>query len=359
MATNIAVSVRNLTRMFGAVKALDDVSLDVQRGEFVSLLGSSGCGKTTLLRIIGGFEEPSSGDVVIGGHSVIGDPPYRRRTNMVFQHLALFPHLSVAQNIAFGLEMKKADPGAIAKKVKEVLALVRLSGYEDRAISMLSGGQKQRVAIARAIVNDPEVLLLDEPLGALDLQLRLQMHEELKRIHKETGSTWIFVTHDQGEAITLSDRIAVMSEGQIVQLGTPRDIYERPGSRFVAQFVGHANFIDSVCEETQTDGRCTISAAGWRLEGQSTTPLQKGMRTLAVLRHEKLRIAPASATADGFMGRVTEAIYLGPSVRLTVQLENGAVLTAESPTSVTGAEISLDALVRVSWNSQDLVVVPA
>lgn len=353
-----AVSVRNLTRQYGRVTALDQVSLDVRRGELLSLLGSSGCGKTTLLRIIGGFEQPSSGEVIIGGRDAMFTPPYKRNTNMVFQHLALFPHLSVAQNIAFGLEMKKFDRATIARKIRETLALVRLSGYEERAISMLSGGQKQRVAIARAIVNEPEVLLLDEPLGALDLQLRLQMHEELRRIHKETNSTWIFVTHDQGEAITLSDRIAVMSQGRIVQLGTPRDIYERPTTRFAAEFVGRANLIEAVVVATDASGLCTVDAGGWQLQGISSTELKPGQTVVAVLRHEKVRMQSADSVTGGHPGTVIDTTYLGPSIRSTVHLEKGIRLTIDTTISALHQEICTGSPIQISWSAQDLLIVP-
>jgi spermidine/putrescine transport system ATP-binding protein len=351
----IAVSVSRVTKRFGGVAALDDISLDVRRGEFLSLLGPSGCGKTTLLRIIGGFEEPTSGDVLIGGKSALADPPYRRRTNMIFQHLALFPHLSVAQNIAFGLEVKKLDRVQIERKVTESLALVRLSGYEARSIDALSGGQKQRVAIARAIVNDPEVLLLDEPLGALDLQLRLQMHDELKRIHRETGRTFIFVTHDQGEAISLSDRIAVMSEGRIIQLGSPREIYERPTLRTVAQFVGHANFIEGRLERMNGHANCSLLAGEWRLEGRASCEIAPGAAVVGVLRYEKLLLGDQS----GLPGTVTDATYLGASVRITVRLESGRSLIAELPSTETNAALSRGTAVRVSWIPENLVVLPA
>ena len=345
----VAVSVRQVTKAFGEVRALDDVSLDVQRGEFLSLLGPSGCGKTTLLRIIGGFEQPTGGDVLIGGKSALADPPYRRRTNMIFQHLALFPHLTAAQNIAFGLEVKKMPRAEIERRVKDSLALVRLSGYEERSIDALSGGQRQRVAIARAIVNDPEVLLLDEPLGSLDLQLRLQMHDELKRIHRETGRTFIFVTHDQGEAISLSNRIAVMSEGRIIQLGSPREIYERPAGRTVAQFVGHANFIDG-----RLDGGNTMLAGDWRLEGRVGAPVASGSPVIGVLRYEKLVIGD-----KGLPATVQDASYLGPTVRVTVRLEGGRSLIAELPSTEANVSLTPGAQVRVSWAPDNLVILPA
>jgi spermidine/putrescine transport system ATP-binding protein len=205
-ADTIAVAIRGITKRFGAVTALDAANLDIKRGEFFSLLGPSGCGKTTLLRIIGGFEQPTNGELLIAGRNVLDDPPHRRRTNMIFQHGALFPHLSVARNVAFGLEMKRMPKAEITRRVADALDLVRLGEYGERGVDQLSGGQRQRVALARALVNEPEVLLLDEPLSALDLRLRLQMQEELRRIHRATGSTFIFVTHDQGEAISMSDR---------------------------------------------------------------------------------------------------------------------------------------------------------
>ncbi len=357
--SDIAVSVRAVTKRFGAVTALDAVSLDVRRGEFLSLLGSSGCGKTTLLRVVGGFEDPSAGDVLIGERNVVGDPPYRRRTNMIFQHLALFPHLTVAQNIAFGLELKKLARGKVDRKVKDALALVRLPGYEDRTIDMLSGGQRQRVAIARALVNEPEVLLLDEPLGALDLQLRLQMHDELKRIHRETRSSWIFVTHDQGEAIALSDRIAVMAEGRIVQLGTPREIYEQPHDRIVASFIGHANLLEGRCLETGPNGHCVLDAGGWRIPGRSPVPIAVGANAVGVLRYEKLRVVAGEKGANGHAVIITDARFLGPTLRLRMKLENGNELVAETSDTEAGGALRAGGSARVDWAPEHLVVLPA
>jgi spermidine/putrescine transport system ATP-binding protein len=354
---DLAVSLRGVSKAFGGVRALDEVSLDVRRGEFLSLLGPSGCGKTTLLRIIGGFEDPTSGDVVIGGRSVLADPPYRRRTNMIFQHLALFPHLSAAQNIAFGLEVKKLPREEVARRVKDALALVRLAGYEERGIDMLSGGQRQRVAIARAIVNDPEVLLLDEPLGSLDLQLRLQMHDELKRIHRETGRTFIFVTHDQGEAISLSDRIAVMSEGRIVQLGSPREIYERPSVRTVAQFVGHANFIEGRCDGAHGAGSCVVLAGDWRLEGRSSCEIAPGGPVVAVLRYEKVLVS--TELRHGMAAVVTDSTYLGASIRVGLRLDGGRSLIAELASTEANTSLKPGSEVRVSWAPENLVVLPA
>jgi spermidine/putrescine transport system ATP-binding protein len=353
-AAQISVSVRGLTKQFGETLALDAVDLDVVRGEFFSLLGPSGCGKTTLLRIIGGFERPTDGSVLIAGRDAADDPPYRRRTNMIFQHLALFPHMTVAENIGFGLQMKKVGAGKIAAKVGAMLALVRLQGFEGRRIDELSGGQKQRVAIARALVNDPEVLLLDEPLGALDLQLRLQMHDELKRIHREIGSTFILVTHDQGEAIALSDRIGVMENGRIVQLGAPREIYDRPQSRFVAQFVGQANILSGRLDSSN-ERNCVLTVDGLKLSGCSNGPITPGTSISAVLRYEKIALL-SDATAQGLPGRVVKTGYFGSTSRITVQLDNGPQVISEVISNDANTTIAEGARIRVHWSPEDLIV---
>ena len=352
--TGSAVSVSAVKKQFGEVLALDHITLDIRRGEFFSLLGPSGCGKTTLLRIIGGFEDPDHGDVRIGGRNVTADPPYRRRTNMIFQHLALFPHLTVAQNIAFGLEMKKVGRADIDRKVADILKLVRLDGYGHRKIDELSGGQKQRIAIARALVNEPEVLLLDEPLGALDLQLRLQMHDELKRIHREIGSTFILVTHDQGEAITLSDRIGVMERGKIVQLGTPREIYYRPQSRFVASFIGQANFIEG--EIISVSGNKSILAAGnLKITGHTASPIAPGAKATGVLRYERLHILPANA-ASGIPAVIDEVTFLGSTYRVTVKLGGGTRMISELASESVTKPFQPGTDVRIHWDDESLVI---
>src|SRR3954463_14430574 len=237
-----------LTKRFGEVRAVDGGDLEISAGEFFSLLGPSGCGKTTTLRMIGGFELPTGGRILLGGRDITHDAPDQRPVNMVFQQYALFPHLDVAGNIGFGLRRKKVDRKQIDLRVGEALDLVRLRGYEKRKPSELSGGQQQRVALARALVNRPNVLLLDEPLGALDLKLRRQLQVELKRIQAEVGITFVYVTHDQEEALTMSDRIAVMHAGKVEQLGTPEELYERPATRFVADFIGSTNLLRGVVE---------------------------------------------------------------------------------------------------------------
>ncbi len=257
MADIAAVEARGVTKIFGggqeAVRALDDVSVAIRQNEFFTLLGPSGCGKTTLLRLIAGFEQPTSGEILLNGSPVEHLPPYQRAVNTVFQSYALFPHMTVAQNIAFGLEMRGTAKEKVGSVVDEMLALVKLTGLGGRRPSQLSGGQQQRVALARALANHPEVLLLDEPLSALDLKLRQEMRSELKNLQRRTGITFIFVTHDQEEALTMSDRIAVMSKGQIQQLGAPLDIYERPVNRFVADFIGDTNFVEAAVAGREGD----------------------------------------------------------------------------------------------------------
>ena len=244
------IELRNISKTFGDnTNVLCDVSMLIRKNEFVTLLGPSGCGKTTTLRIIGGFEYPTSGDLLFAGQSVLELPPYKRKVNTVFQKYALFPHMNVAENIAFGLRIKKTDKAVIEAKTKEMLRLVNLAGYEKRSVTSLSGGQQQRVAIARALVNEPEVLLLDEPLGALDLKLRKEMQMELKNMQRELGITFIYVTHDQEEALTMSDTIVVMNDGVIQQMGSPIDIYNEPKNAFVADFIGESNILPGVMKK--------------------------------------------------------------------------------------------------------------
>ena len=241
------IELKNIYKRFGdGTDVLRDVSMTIRKNEFVTLLGPSGCGKTTTLRIIGGFEYPTSGDLLFAGESILTLPPYRRKLNTVFQKYALFPHMNVAENIAFGLRIKKTDEKIIKEKTSEILRLVNLAGYEKRSVTSLSGGQQQRIAIARALVNEPEVLLLDEPLGALDLKLRKEMQIELKNMQKELGITFIYVTHDQEEALTMSDTIVVMNDGVIQQMGSPIDIYNEPKNAFVADFIGESNILPGV-----------------------------------------------------------------------------------------------------------------
>ena len=293
------VDLQNLKKEFDGTPVLRGISLSIKRREFVTLLGPSGCGKTTTLRIIGGFEQPDSGDVFFDGKRLNDVPPYQREINTVFQRYALFPHLNVAENIAFGLHIKKLDRADIKRKTAEMLELVGLRGFENRDVTSLSGGQQQRVAIARALVCEPRVLLLDEPLGALDLKLRKDMQIELKRIQQRTGITFIYVTHDQEEALTMSDRVVVMNHGVIQQVGSPTDIYNEPVNSFVADFIGESNIIDGVMLED-----CKVEFCGRTFEC-----VDKGFETNApvdvVIRPEDLKIV---YVGDGLLQGVVESI---------------------------------------------------
>ena len=308
------IELHDLKKEFDGTPVLRGISLDIKSREFVTLLGPSGCGKTTTLRIIGGFEQPDSGDVLFEGRRLNDVPPYRREINTVFQRYALFPHLNVAENIAFGLHIKKMNPAEIKLKTREMLSLVGLSGFEARDVTSLSGGQQQRVAIARALVCEPRVLLLDEPLGALDLKLRKDMQIELKRIQQRTGITFIYVTHDQEEALTMSDRIVVMNHGIIQQVGSPTDIYNEPENAFVADFIGESNIIDGVMLEDRKvefcdrEFECVDSGFG------HNTPVD------VVIRPEDLRLVYAG---DGLLQGVVESIvFKGVHYEMMVRTEH-------------------------------------
>ena len=249
MDNSVVVSLRDIVVEFDGQRILDGLNLDIHDKEFVTLLGSSGCGKTTTLRLIAGFLEPNAGKVLLKGEDITGVPPYKRPVNTVFQKYALFPHLNVFENVAFGLRLKKLDEDTIRRKVRDMLEVVGLKGFERRSISQMSGGQQQRVAIARSLVNQPRVLLLDEPLGALDLKLRKEMQLELKRLQREMNITFVYVTHDQEEALTMSDTVVVMNKGNIQQIGSPQDIYNEPRNAFVAKFIGDSNIVDGIMEK--------------------------------------------------------------------------------------------------------------
>jgi spermidine/putrescine transport system ATP-binding protein len=345
-----SIELREVSKFFGQVPAVNGISLDVRQGEFLTLLGPSGCGKTTTLRMIGGFELPSSGEILIEGEAMGDRPPYRRPVNTVFQNYALFPHMSVGQNVSYGLEMAGVPKPERQRRVAEALAMVRLPHVENRKPAELSGGQQQRVALARALVNRPAVLLLDEPLGALDLKLRKAMQLELKQLNREVGATFVYVTHDQEEALTMSDRIAVMNEGRILQLGAPEDIYERPRTRFVADFIGQTNFLD--VEVVSSNGAAVevdLPGSG-PLRARMPDGMQpQGRMTLAV-RPEKISLLadlPGSESPgwDRLTGRLEEIIYVGTYTQYLLRLpggqqvavhrQNRAVGEAEHPTGET------------------------
>src|SRR3989441_11465359 len=349
------VELRDVSRSFGDVKAVDHVSLVIQPGEFFALLGPSGCGKTTTLRILAGFERPSSGDVYLRGRRVNEVPPYRRETNLVFQRLALFPHMDVFDNVAFGRRVKARPPVEPNERVRRVLELVDLAGYERRRMHELSGGQQQRVAIARALVNEPAVLLLDEPLGALDLKLRLQMQRELKAMQRRSGTTFVYVTHDQGEALAMADRVAVMSAGRILQVGSPEHIYTEPTTRFVAHFIGDANVIEVVVAGRDEGGRAILTADGLRFRAAGADA-RTGERRHVSLRPEKIRIRAAqSAGADGHAGTVTDVTFLGPLTRYEVTIDGGVRLVVQTQTE-SEEHFRKDDPVSLSWSPTAAVV---
>ncbi len=343
------IQLQNLEKHFREIRAVDGVSLDVHSGEFFSLLGPSGCGKTTTLRMIGGFELPTAGRVLLRGRDVTNDPPDKRPVNMVFQNYALFPHLDVGENIAFGLRRRNVEKAQITQRVGEALDLVRLGGYERRKPNQLSGGQQQRVALARALVNRPNVLLLDEPLGALDLKLRKQLQVELKRVQSEVGITFVYVTHDQEEALTMSDRIAVMNRGRVEQLGTPEELYERPATRFVADFIGTTNLLSGAVESSNGDAvtvrlgsgdQCVVAGSGYAVGA----PVEVSIRPESVV----LRRPDGGARSDAPLAATVEQVaYLGGSVQYIVRTSGGLALTALTPK--TGHRLPVGDSVDVTW----------
>ena len=328
----VLLSLRHISKDFGEGPVLSDISLDVHRGEFVTLLGASGCGKTTTLRIVSGLETPDEGQVILGGQDMTDLPPEKRPVNTVFQSYALFPHMNVEKNVAYGLKVRGEDKKTIAARVEQMLELVQMSEYAGRMPAQLSGGQRQRIAIARALAPQPQLLLLDEPLGALDLQLRRQMQVELKRLQKKLGITFIYITHDQEEAINMSDRIAVMRGGRFEQLGTPEEIYDRPATRYVAQFIGRSTIcegrVESVGGETAViscaHGSFTVSTAHARLTA--------GQACEVCVRTERMRASREPAEGFNLPATVREVRYAGGSVEIYAALQNGfeAVATSDA-----------------------------
>jgi spermidine/putrescine transport system ATP-binding protein len=337
------------------VRAVEHVDLRIAEGEFFSLLGPSGCGKTTTLRMVAGFEEPTSGQILLHGRDVVGVPPFRRDVNMVFQQYALFPHMDVFENVAFGLRRKKVDKDEIRRRVAETLALVELEGREKRKPRQLSGGQQQRVALARALVNRPRALLLDEPLGALDLKLRQAMQLELKRIQREVGITFVYVTHDQEEALTMSDRLVVMNAGRIEQLGSPRELYEHPATRFVANFIGTSNILT---------GRLERKGDGWALAGLG--PDQRvlvadaahagdGQDVELAIRPEKIVLRteqdPPPPDRSALKVRVDEVVYLGTSTQYRTVTDGGDAVTVyrQNASATPGADVLAGQVGWLEW----------
>lgn len=356
-----AVEIDAVTKRFGDVIAVDDLTFEIGDGEFFSMLGPSGCGKTTMLRMIAGLDLPSAGEISIFGAQVADTPPNKRPVNTVFQQYALFPHMTVADNVGFGLRMQKVDKAERHRQVGEILSLVRLDGLEQRKPSQLSGGQQQRVALARALVNRPKVLLLDEPLGALDLKLRQEMQIELKALQREIGITFIFVTHDQDEALTMSDRIAVMNAGRILQIGRPEDIYEAPADRFVAGFIGQSNLLDATVAETGQTG-VVVLGNGRRLSAD-TSGRSAGTNVTLAIRPERLSLAAISeSSGDGVeatdgsavAGVVTAATYVGTATIYRVAIDWMHVDVRIENRNDERIAIGTD--VRIAWNPSALSV---
>jgi spermidine/putrescine transport system ATP-binding protein len=351
----VDIRLDRVTKTFGDTIAVDDLSLDIEEGEFFSMLGPSGCGKTTTLRMIGGFDDPTRGTIYLGGRDVTDLPPYRRDVNTVFQSYALFPHFNVFENVAFGLRRRKVDRSEIERRVRESLELVDLVGFDRRKPGQMSGGQQQRVALARALVNRPKVLLLDEPLGALDLKLRKQMQLELKRIQEDVGITFIYVTHDQEEAMTMSNRLAVMRHGKAEQVGPPEDVYENPQTEFVASFLGASNLLDGELKE-QRNGTSTVLLTGGDAVSlpSERAPFGSGETVKVGVRPEKISIEPDDdrTSAPGLntvRGLLRMSTYIGVSHQYKVEGPGGATLTVWVQNLGAERAPSPGERVRLSW----------
>ena len=366
-ASSPDVEIADVTKRFGEVVAVDRMNLRIQHGEFYSLLGPSGCGKTTTLRMIAGFEQPTEGEIFLAGQPIAGVPPYRRNVNTVFQHYALFPHMNVAQNVGYGLRQRKVDKAEEARRVGEALELVRLGGYGMRRVWEMSGGQQQRVALARALVNRPTVLLLDEPLGALDLKLRKEMQLELKALQREVGITFVYVTHDQEEALTMSDTIVVMRDGRIQQQGGPTELYERPVNHFVAGFIGSSNFLPgTLVGGADGGGRAWVrTERGLELSGYVTNreaEAAAGTEVTVAIRPERMEVWPASdaATAPSagwheIPGTIHQGTYLGDQTEYHIETDQaGEVIVRRQNAAGTGGALGAgpgDAVV-VRWHEE-------
>ncbi|MFN8454017.1 MAG: ABC transporter ATP-binding protein [Anaerolineae bacterium] len=351
--SNLDVELVNVVKRFGEFVAVHNVSLEIKDGEFFSLLGPSGCGKTTCLRMIAGFELPSEGDIKIRGKAMGDTPPFKRPVNTVFQNYALFPHMTVFENIAFGLEMQKVPRPEIKTRVKEALEMVRLPQLAERKPRQLSGGQQQRIALARALVNRPQVLLLDEPLSALDLKLRKAMQLELKELQHQVGITFIFVTHDQEEAITMSDRIAVMNEGVVQQVGSPKEIYERPRNRFVADFIGETNFLEGEVLEVDPVKTTVSLGRGITILARATEGLNTGQRVTVAIRPEKISLHRTPTDGVGVPAVLEEAIFIGTDTRYKAKIGEHQHVVARVQNVISSLEANQNFLygdkVHLSW----------
>ena len=353
---SVAVELADVTKRFGEFVAVDDLTLDIHEGEFFSLLGPSGCGKTTTLRMIAGFERVTEGSISVAGEPMQKVPPYRRPVNTVFQSYAIFPHLNVFDNVAFGLRRAKVSKDEVRKRVGEACEMVQLEGFEKRKPAMLSGGQQQRVALARALINRPKVLLLDEPLGALDMKLRKELQIELRTLQHEVGITFIYVTHDQEEALTMSDRIAVMNAGKVQQVADPPTLYERPRNRFVADFIGQTNIFSGAVESVSGEKVTLKTAGGMKVEAvtQEGESVEIGSEAHAAVRPEKLRLG--SGGDNTCTAEVEQVVYLGSSTQYITKLPDGGklVLYQQNAHDATGSGVGEE--VQVTWDAANCLV---
>jgi putative spermidine/putrescine transport system ATP-binding protein len=351
-----SLELRRLSKSFGKTIAVDDVSVSIGKGEFVTLLGQSGSGKTTTLMMIAGFVEPDFGSIQLNGRDLVGVPTHRRSIGVVFQSYALFPHMSVVENIAFPLRMRDLNKSEIELRVTKILDLVHLQGLRHRRPSQLSGGQQQRVALARALVFEPSVLLLDEPLGALDRLLREDMKLELRRVHRELGTTMIYVTHDQDEALVLSDRIAVMRDGRIEQIGPPDDIYSKPANAFVARFVGESNFISGQISSVQL-GTAAVSTSAGAMRGMPSETLRMGEKVKLLVRPEKIVLGEISKSGEALQGVIEDKLYAGEIVRYYVTVGTEQIVVKQ--TNRYGNFLPrLGDRVALIWSAEDAIVFP-
>lgn len=358
----LAVELRTVTKRFGDVVAVDKMSLPIGHGTFYSLLGPSGCGKTTTLRLIAGFEEPNEGTIYVSGEDVSGVPPYQRNVNTVFQHYAVFPHYNVWDNVAYGLKQKRVKKNELRQRVAEALEMVQLTEKERRRPRELSGGEQQRVALARALVLKPAVLLLDEPLGALDFKLRKQMQIELKKLQEQVGITFIYVTHDQEEALTMSDRIAVMDLGKILQVGSPDEIYERPNCRFVAHFIGESNFLEGTVQSCE-EGVTQVGIGPVSVLATSDQRLPVGQSVTVMIRPEKVLLLPnTDQLSSHLLGQIERVVYSGATSQIQVRLQDSNLIEVRRQnvrSALDGfANIASEDDVVVTWQPEDALILP-
>ena len=353
MERKVIVKLDHVKKFYGKNNVVKELTMDIYEGEFLTMLGPSGCGKTTTLRMVAGFEEPSDGNILVENVKVQDKEPFDREVNTVFQNYALFPHMTIFENIAFGLMMKKIKKAEIKERVTEMLELVQLTGYENRKPEQLSGGQKQRVAIARALINRPKVLLLDEPLGALDLKLRKQMQVELKRLQKKLGITFLYVTHDQEEALTMSDRIAIMNGGILEQLATPEEIYEKPASKFVADFIGESNIFYGTAGKIDKDNIEVIVECGEILTKKADVLENEIIYVL--VRPEKIQMSEKQIEGFSIVGTVKEHIYVGSIIKTIVILPTGKEIKINKLTG--DALVPINTHVYIHWKPEDSVVI--